>query len=215
MNKPRSELESSYDRVAEEYVCEFFEELKRKPFDRELLDQFAGSLLDHGSVCEIGCGPGQIARYLRDHGIEMCGVDLSPEMIKQARHLNPDIPFERGDMLALNLPDAALAGVVCFYAIIHLQREDVTRALKGMNRILKPGGKLLISFHGGEGELHRNEWYNQPISIDITLFETEEMSGYLEAAGFEVERMVERNPYEFEYPTRRVYAFGGRPVAAK
>lgn len=214
MNKPRSELEASYDRVAEQFVCEFFEELKRKPFDRKLLDQFAGSLRDQGRVCEIGCGPGQIARYLRDHGVEICGIDLSPEMIKQARHLNPDIPFERGDMLALNLSAASLAGIVCFYAIIHLKREDVTRALKGMNRILKPGGKLLVSFHGGEGELHRDEWYDKPVSIDVTLLEKDEMANYLLAAGFEVERMVEREPYEFEYPTRRLYAFGRKPMQA-
>jgi SAM-dependent methyltransferase len=196
-------------------VEEFFEELKRKPFDRELLDQFAESVRDGGRVCEIGCGPGQIARYLRSRGVSMCGIDLSQEMIKQARRLNPDITFERGDMLALDLPDASLAGIVCFYAIIHLKREDVMRALKGMRRVLKPGGKLLVSFHGGRGELHRDEWYNQPISIDITLFERGEMSGYLESAGFEVERIAERAPYEFEYPTRRVYAFGRKPARSE
>lgn len=211
-NKPTSELEASYDRVAEQYGREFFEELERKPFDRDLLDQFAVTLRDQGRVCEIGCGPGQIARYLKDHGVEMCGVDLSSEMIKQARRLNPDISFERGDMLALDLPDASLAGIICFYSVIHLKREDVTRALKGMHQTLKPGGKILISFHGGEGELHRDEWYDKPVSIDVTLFAKDEMANHLLAAGFEVERIVEREPYEFEYPTRRLYAFGRKPV---
>jgi hypothetical protein len=36
------------------------------------------------------------------------------------------------------------------------------------------------------------------------------MSSYLEAAGFEDIRMVERAPYEFEYPTKRVYAFASK-----
>ena len=211
MEKPPSEIEASYDRVAEQFVGEFFEELKRKPFDRELLDQFAESVREQGRVCDIGCGPGQIARYLRDRGVEMCGVDLSREMVEQARRLNPDMTFERGDMRSLDLPDASLAGIVCFYSIIHLKREDVARALKEMRRVLKPGGKLLVSFHGGKGELHRDEWYGEPVSIYVTLFEPEEMTGYLEAAGFEVERVFEREPYEFEYPTRRVYAFGRKP----
>ena len=141
----------------------------------------------------------------------MSGVDLSQEMVTQARRLNPDIPFEQGDMRALDVPDASMDGILSFYAIIHLKREDVLPALTEMNRVLKPGGKLLLSFHAGEGELHRDEWYARPVSIDVTLFEKEEMSGYMEAAGFEVERLAEREPYEFEYPTRRVYAFATKP----
>ena len=212
MSEEKSEIEASYDRVVKRYVDEFFDELERKPFDRQLLHQFAEIVGTQGKVCEIGCGPGQIARYLQDRQVSMCGVDLSEEMVKWARRLNPDISFQRGDMRALEIPDASLAGIVCFYAIIHLKREDVPRALSEMHRVLKPGASLLLSFHGGEGELHRDQWYNMPVSIDICLFEREEMAGYLEAAGFEVERIVDREPYEFEYPTRRVYAFARKPT---
>ena len=212
MGKSRTEIEDSYDRVAEPFAEEFYGELARKPFDRAQLDQFAERLRGRGRVCEIGCGPGQIARYLQDRGLRMCGLDLSHEMVRLARRLNPDIPFERGDMLALDMPDASLAGVVCFYAIIHLGREDARRALEGMHRVLEPGGRLLISFHGGEGELRRDEWYGRPVSIYVTLFGREEMEGYLGAAGFEVERVAEREPYEFEYPTRRLYIFGRKPA---
>ncbi len=211
MNKGESELEASYDLVAEYYADEFFGELKRKPFDCELLDEFAESARGEGRVCEIGCGPGQIARYLQDHGLKMQGIDLSEEMIKSARRLNPDISFEKGDMRKLTSVDSILDGIVCFYAIIHLKREEITGALKEMHRLLKPEGKLLVAFHGGQGELHRVEWYDKPVSIDVTLFETEEFSGYLKSAGFEVERIVERPPYDFEHPTRRVYAFGRKP----
>ena len=213
MTEEKSEIEKSYDRVVKQFVAEFFDELQRKPFDRELLDQFAETVEGQGKICEIGCGPGQIARYLQDRLVSMCGVDLSAEMVKWARRLNPDISFQRGDMRALEIPDASLAGVICFYAIIHLKREDVPRALSEMHRVLKPGGRLLMSFHGGEGELHRDQWYDMPVSIDICLFEREEMAGNLEAAGFEVERIVDREPYESEYPTRRVYAFGRKPTS--
>ena len=212
MNKSKSELEASYDRVADEYADEFFRELERKPFDRELLDRFAESVRTRGEVCEIGCGPGHISRYLQDRGATMRGIDLSGEMVKWARRLNPDISFEQGNMLALTLPDASLAAIVSFYAIIHIERDKVTRALQEMNRVLQPGGLLLLSFHGGEGELHRTEWYDKPISIDVTLFGNDEMSGYLEAAGFEAVNIAEREPYEFEYPTRRLYASAKKPI---
>ena len=214
MNRSKSELEASYDRVADQYADEFFHELERKPFDRELLDAFAESVRARGEVCEIGCGPGHISRYLQERGATMRGIDLSREMVKWAQRLNPDISFEQGNMLALNLPDSSLAAIVSFYAIIHIERDKVTRALQEMNRVLKPGGSLLISFHGGEGVVHRDEWYDKPISIDVTLFGSDEMSGYLESAGFEVERIVEREPYEFEYPTTRVYALARKPLTA-
>lgn len=210
MTEPKSELKASYDRVAERYATEYFDELSRKPFDREILDSFADSVRGRGEICEIGCGPGQIARYLQDRGLNMRGIDLSSEMVRCASRLNPDISFEQGDMLMLQAADESLAGIVSFYAIIHLRREDVTQALKEMHRTLQPGGKLLVSFHGGDGELHRDEWYEQPVSIDVSLFRSDEMKSYLELAEFEVERIEEREPYEFEYPTKRLYALATR-----
>ena len=159
--KQPSELESSYDRVAGHYAAEYFDELSRKPFDRELLDRFAESVSGAGEVWEIGCGPGQIARYLKDRAVRISGIDLSEKMVEAARRSNADISFARGDMLALDFPDNSLSGIVSFYAIIHLKRADVTRALKEMFRVLEPAGQLLVSFHGGEGELHRDEWYGE------------------------------------------------------
>jgi SAM-dependent methyltransferase len=204
---PKSELQEGYDRIAEHYATEYFDELKHKLFDCQLLDGFAKGVAGAGEVCELGCGPGQVARYLKDRGVNMRGIDLSAEMVKVATRLNPDIPFQQGDMLSLSLDDDSLAGVVLFYAIIHIKREDVTRALQEMHRVLIPGGRLFLSFHGGEGELHRDEWYGKTVSIDFRLFQGSEMSGYLEASGFDEIEIAERPPYEFEYPTNRVYVF--------
>jgi ubiquinone/menaquinone biosynthesis C-methylase UbiE len=205
MSESKSDLQSGYDRIAENYATEFFEELKRKPFDCRLLDEFAESVRGEGVVCELGCGPGQIARHLKDHGVDIRGVDLSAEMVNVASRLNPDISFSQGDMLDLRVPDDSLAAIVLFYSIIHIKREDVTRAFQEMSRVLTHGGKLLLSFHGGEGEIHRDEWYGQPLSIDFRLFQSSEMAGYLEAAGFQDITIVEREPYDFEHPTKRIY----------
>lgn len=198
-------IESSYDRVAAEYAAEFADELDRKPFDREVLDRFAAEMRGKGTVCDLGCGPGHVARCLKDRGLDVRGVDLSAEMVRQAQTLHPDIPFERGDMLDLKLRD--LAGIVCFYTIIHLDRADVPRALGQMRGALQPGGRVLLSFHGGEGTLHREQWYGKEVSVDVSLFSKEEMERYLADAGFIDIEILDRAPYEFEYQTRRLYAF--------
>src|ERR1700747_3391532 len=118
-------IRESYDRIAEEYARELFGELQHKPLDRQLLDRFAARVAERGQVCDMGCGPGQVARYLRDAGAAGFGLDLSPRMVEQARRLTPDISFREGNMMALDLPDAALAGIAAFYAIVNIPEESL------------------------------------------------------------------------------------------
>ena len=82
---PFDEIAQSYDAVAEEYVRQIYGELQNKPLDCALLDRFAEAVREHGLVCDIGTGPGHVARYLHERGAHVCGIDLSAGMIEQAR----------------------------------------------------------------------------------------------------------------------------------
>jgi trans-aconitate methyltransferase len=86
-------IRESYDRVAEEYARRIFNELQHKPMDRKLLDRFVRDTPGRGEICDMGCGPGQIARYLKDAGASVFCLDLSSVMLQQAQKLNPDINF--------------------------------------------------------------------------------------------------------------------------
>ena len=114
----------SCDRLADEYVRRIYEELQHKPFDRQLLNQFAARAKGTGLVCDLGCGPGHVARYLREQRAQVFGIDLSPELVERARRLNPGIEFQQRNMFALDAPEAAWAGIVAFYSIIHVPRPD-------------------------------------------------------------------------------------------
>ena len=98
-------IRKSYDELADEYARRIADELRHKPFDRELLNRFAAEVSGRGEVCDMGCGPGHVARYLHDAGASVFGLDLSPRMLEEARRLNPDIRFCEGNMMALDLPD--------------------------------------------------------------------------------------------------------------
>jgi SAM-dependent methyltransferase len=74
-------VRDSYTRIADAYARHYAEELQHKPLDRELLDRFAASVKARGEVRELGCGPGHIARYLWNQGVDIFGVDLSPRMV--------------------------------------------------------------------------------------------------------------------------------------
>jgi SAM-dependent methyltransferase len=213
MNDPKTnDVAGSYDRVADEYVARIYDELRHKPLDRQLLDRFADSEREVGLACDMGCGPGQVARYLHERGAQVCGVDLSPEMVVRARRLNPGIDFQQGDMLALNVDDGAWAGIAAFYSIIHIPRGDLVRALRELRRVLRPGGRLLLTFHIGDEVKHLEEWWGYKVSVDFLFFRSDEMAGYLKSAGFKIEEIIERDPYpEVEHQSRRAYIFARRP----
>ena len=112
-----SAIRQSYDQIADEYARRIYHELEGKPFNRALLSRFAGEVSGLGEVCDLGCGPGHVARYLQSLGAKVFGLDISPAMVEQARRLNPGIRFQVGDMLGLDRPDGTLAAIVAFYAM--------------------------------------------------------------------------------------------------
>jgi SAM-dependent methyltransferase len=199
-------IRESYDRLAKEYARRIADELQHKPLDRALLDRFAKQTSGQGEVCDMGCGPGHVARYLRDAGASVFGLDLSPGMLEQARKLNPDIAFREGNMLALDIPDGTLAGIAAFYAIVNIPRQSLRLIFREMERVLRPGALLLLAFHTGDEALHEDELWGQKISMDFLLLQPSEIKLGLEAAGFIIEETVEREPYpEVEYQSQRAY----------
>ena len=206
------DTQTSYDRVADEYVRRIFDELRHKPLDRQLLDRFAASVRDVGPACDLGCGPGHVARYLHEHGVQVCGVDLSAELVERAHRLTPGIEFRQGDMMALDIPDGTWAGVAAFYSIIHIPRGDMARALSELRRVLRPGALLLLSFHIGDDTIHLDDWWGHKVCVDFFFFRSAEIAGYLTSVGFEIEEIIEREPYpDIEHQSRRSYIFARRP----
>ncbi len=208
------DVQKSYDTVADLYVQHIFGELEHKPIDRHLLDQFAVRVAP-GPACDVGCGPGHVTRYLSDRGLEVIGVDLSNAMVERARQLNSGLEFRQGDMRSLDFADETFAGITAFYSIIHIPRSDVVAVLRELWRISKPGGRLLVAFHIGDEVVHLDEWWGQNVSVDFVFFSPEEMTGYLELAGFQIVEVLEREPYpDVEHQSRRAYVFAEKPPGA-
>jgi ubiquinone/menaquinone biosynthesis C-methylase UbiE len=209
-------IRESYDRLAEEYARRISNELQHKPLDRELLDRFAAAVAGRGDICDMGCGPGHVARYLRNAGATVFGLDLSPQMLQEARKVSPDISFREGNMLALDLQNGSLAGIAAFYAIVNIPHKSLPTVFREMARVLQPGGVLLLAFHLGDEAIHENELWGQQISMDFFLFQTSAIRHELEKAGLAIEEIIEREPYapEVEYQSRRAYIFARKPSTA-
>src|SRR5215469_12495089 len=165
-----SDCQCSYDHIAAEYTRRIAGELEHKPLDRMLLDEFAGRLKGAGRVCDLGCGPGHVAGYLHDRGVDVFGIDLSPGMIEQARKRNAAVRFRQGNMLALDVEDAAWAAIVAFYSIVHIPKTDILQSLREMFRVLRAGGLLFLAFHIGGDVLREKNCWGHPVSLDFVLY---------------------------------------------
>ncbi|MEU1210295.1 class I SAM-dependent methyltransferase [Nocardia sp. NPDC005825] len=142
----------AYDEVAELYSDLFRRQLQDNPFDAVMLDAFAHTVREHGAgpVADIGCGPGRVTTHLAAAGLEVSGIDLSPEMIRIAREQYPDLSFEVGPMERLRFEDESLAGIVAWYSIIHTPPARVPDVLTEFARVLRPGGYALFGFQAAD-----------------------------------------------------------------
>jgi len=202
------DIRSSYDSVAAAYAEHLFTELERKPLDRHLLDRFAEAVVGRGLVADLGCGPGHVSKYLHERGVSVCGIDLSPEMVRCATRLCPGIEFRVGDMRALDVPAGHFAGLVAFYSIVHFPPAEIEPVLRECRRVLAPGGPMLLAFHAGDQTVHLDDLWGRPVSLDFQFHQPRAVAGALESAGFVVSEATEREPYaDVEYPSRRCYLF--------
>ena len=81
-------------------------------------------------MCDLGCGPGYILRYLRDRGVsDVFGIDIAQGMLDLAKELNPGVEFRLGNMLDLDMPDESMGAIVAFYSIVHFTDPEVRQAI--------------------------------------------------------------------------------------
>ncbi len=213
-NQTEQQTQASYDQVAHIYHGKFANEFDHKPFDRARLDAFAALVRDNGPVCDLGCGPGHLADYLHQQGIDVTGIDLSPEMVKTAQAAFPGIQYAVGSMYQLAADDNSYAGIAAFYSLIHIPRADMVGVLRELLRVLMPGGYLLFTFHIGAEVVHLDDWWDQPVSVDFHLYKTSEMIAYLEQTAFKLIELRERDCYPggVEAETRRAYVLVQKPA---
>ncbi|HSY75353.1 MAG TPA: class I SAM-dependent methyltransferase [Bacteroidia bacterium] len=203
----RQQVIDCYNKTADKYAENLFDELYKKPFDRLILKQFVKENKDKGRVLDLGCGPGQTTRFLAEQGAtNIIGTDISEGMVQKAKLLNPAIEFEVADMLNLHYTDKSFGSAVAFYAIVHFTETELKQALAETFRVLNPGGQFLFSFHIGTETIHRDDFFDIPVNIDFYFFETEKILKLVQHAGFKIIDAIERYPYpDVEHPSKRAY----------
>jgi SAM-dependent methyltransferase len=206
--REKTEAVEAWNAVAETYAQKYSDEILLKPV-QEFLRDFLSAIPANGLVCDMGCGPGQVARYVKNSiAHKTTGIDLSPEMITQAKRLNPSIPFEARDMLLM--PEKEIYdAVIGLYFIVNFPPVKLPLVFQKLHQLLKNGGKLLLSFHTGNDEHYRNEnLWDSGKPLSFYFFKPETIRKVLEENGFKVTGIREREgDPKVEYASRRAYLF--------
>lgn len=201
-----SAVRAAYDAVADDYADAFAEDLLRLPVDREVLDDFAGRVARGGPALDLGCGPGQVSRFLADRDLRMIAMDLAPEMLRVARQRVGIACQVCGDMRSLPFGAESFSGVVAFYSVHHLPRTELRTALAEIHRILKPGGTLVVATHLGESEVYSSVFLGHEIeTVGGALYRDQELLAALASQSFVIEEIRHRDPLPHEHDSKRIY----------
>lgn len=152
--EPKKIVEQAYDNIAPWYLE--WAQSQKSPREEYTERLFAGISATKPKILELGCGAGvPIVRLLLDRGAEVVGNDVSTAQIKMARERCPEAEFIAGDMLALDFPPSSFDGVISFYAIFHLPREQQRDMLRKISSWLRPDGMFVLNLATmDEEEIH-------------------------------------------------------------
>ncbi len=164
-------VRDSYDTNAELYAELFLRDLAGNEWALTWLQRFAElTARNNGPVADMGCGPGHVVAHLMKLGLDVVGYDISPGQIAQARAAFPELSFQVGDFLTMDLPDSSLSGIVARYSIIHLEPGRLGSLFEKWSTLLQPGAPLLVSFFGATSPAAHGTAFDHKVTPAYALF---------------------------------------------
>ena len=163
-----------------DYYAVYYDLLyKEKDYKAET--DYVGRLLEEngittGSILELGCGTGKHAEQFAKIGYSVHGIDLSSEMIKEAKKRNPShlsnkLYFEIGNICDYEVEKKFDAVISLFHVASYMKNNELLVAMfKTAAKHLNPGGLFIFDFWYGPGVI------TTPPTIQLKRLENEEVN---------------------------------------
>jgi cyclopropane fatty-acyl-phospholipid synthase-like methyltransferase len=115
-------------------------------------DFFCDQLKINPSILEIGCGPGNITKYLlsKRPDFKITGTDFAPNMVELAKANNPSATFEVMDSRNISQLNLKFNAIVCGFCIPYLSHHDTLKLIADCYNLLLEDGILYLSFIEGD-----------------------------------------------------------------
>ncbi|QUO47749.1 class I SAM-dependent methyltransferase [Halorubrum ruber] len=155
----RNAVRRAWDAVAETYAA------RRDPdgSDAALIDDLCDALATDPAtgdrdplVLDVGCGDG--ARTLANLPPSSVGLDVSRRGLELAAETVPDARLVHGEMSALPFAADRFDAITAYHAVFHVERERHPDVYDEFARVLRPGGRLLLTLPSGRFETVRRGW---------------------------------------------------------
>jgi len=157
----------------------------------EMLNLFI-SKLSGKSVLDIGCAQGRESTYMSQRGLDVTGIDLTPEFIELAKQNCTGCAFKVMDMCKLDFPDSKFDGIWACASFLHIPKEKNFETLCGFHKVLKNSGILYLSVMEGEFDSERENTDLKWEARHFSDYKEEELRELLTKAGFKVKEIIRK-----------------------
>jgi 2-polyprenyl-6-hydroxyphenyl methylase/3-demethylubiquinone-9 3-methyltransferase len=155
-----------------------------------LLRRHLANLAKGAPIIDVGCGRGEFCQFFKEMGFAPQGIDISHNVIRFAREHHPGITFHEGEVQQL-LPAHVGEFQAAFSSEVIEHLFDVEGYLKCVNRLLKPGGTLVVTtpYHGWLKNMIVDTFnyskHYDPAGQHIRFFDKKSLGLCLRRCGFE------------------------------
>ncbi|MDS0297428.1 methyltransferase domain-containing protein [Halogeometricum sp. S1BR25-6] len=172
----------SYDELADAYAAQRGEDGR----DVAILSAFLETLPESPRVLDAGCGRGTPVLSRASAEGDAVGLDFSRAQLRAATENAPEASHVRGDMAALPFADDAFDAVVAYWSLIHLPAAEHPTVLDEFARVLRPGGRVLLSEGTTAWDGENPDWLDTGVSMEWSIAGAATTREHLRGAGFAV-----------------------------
>jgi ubiquinone/menaquinone biosynthesis C-methylase UbiE len=160
------------------------------------LSEFSSRIPLNGRVLDAGCGNGAYSRILSQK-FKVIGVDISERQIELAKKKAPKAKFICQDITKVTFQDEQFDGILAYYSIIHIPREEHYELLKKFHRMLKMNGIVLLTFHYiDDPESYNGDFFGTGSKMFWSGFNKETNLKIVQDVGFKIiwSKLVQESP---------------------
>jgi len=153
---------------------------------RRLRTMFLGTAVA-GRLLEVGCGSGHFLNRMRLGGWQVQGTDFDPAVAQRVRN-KYGLQIDVGDLAALRYPEGTYDAVAMSQVIEHV--HEPLALLKECRRVLRPGGRIVLSTPNAAGLAHRRYgryWRGLEPPRHLHIFTPSALAECVRASGLHVE----------------------------
>jgi len=181
MNKTKITVET-YNKIAPDFEKMYC----KKIYYQKYLDRFLSYLQKNQAILDAGCGTGHVARYVKEKGYVVEGIDLSKEMIKIAKSKSKDIKFEIEDIRKARYSPDSFDAIMYLFSLNHLNNNEFEEIICTSLKIIKKGGFIFLGLPEGTGEKMEDEYLKLGRKMYFNYFEKKYVKLILKKYNFNI-----------------------------